>query len=325
MTILVTGAAGFIGYHLCEALLARGDRVVGIDDLNAYYDPKLKEARLARLRDRKGFSFHRIDISDRAAMEGLAKAHPDISHIANLAAQAGVRHSLEHPRDYISANLVGFLEILEMARALPRLAHLVYASSSSVYGANTKLPFSVEDAADRPVALYGATKKANEGMAHAYSHLFGIPATGLRFFTVYGPWGRPDMSAVIFTRAILAGEEIVVNNSGDMKRDFTYVDDIVAGVVAALDRPPPADDGARHRVYNLGNHSTEPLMRFIEVIEQACGAKARIKFAPMQPGDVKETYADIEASTRDLGFVPRIGIDEGIPRMVKWYREFYRV
>ena len=325
MTILVTGAAGFIGYHLCEALLARGDRVIGLDNLNAYYDPQLKRDRLARLTGRNTFSFVEADIADQAAMEKLGGDHPDIDRIVNLAAQAGVRHSLTHPRDYVRANLSGFLEILELARGLKRIEHLVYASSSSVYGANTKLPFSVEDPADRPLALYGATKKANEGMAYSYSHLYGIPATGMRFFTVYGPWGRPDMSALIFARAILTGQEITVNNQGDMKRDFTYVDDIVQGIVAALDHPPAKGNAAPHRVYNLGNHSSEPLMRFIEVIEKACGAKAKIKFAPMQAGDVRETYADIAASTRDLGFAPRVSIDVGIPRLVSWFRQYYKI
>jgi UDP-glucuronate 4-epimerase len=326
MTVLVTGAAGFIGYHLCAALLARGEMVIGVDNLNPYYDPTLKAARLSRLEGRAGFAYHRLDIADRAAVAELAERYPDIDRIVNLAAQAGVRHSLTHPRDYVQANLAGFLEILELARHLPSLVHLVYASSSSVYGANTKLPFSVEDRADHPVALYGATKKANEVMAYSYSHLFRVPATGLRFFTVYGPWGRPDMSAYIFTRAILAGEEITVNNQGDMKRDFTYIDDIVAGVIAALDRPPADDhDRAPHRLYNLGNRKSEPLLRFIEVIEHACGKKARVRLGPMQPGDVKETFADIDASTRDLGFLPRITIDEGIPRHVAWYREYHRM
>ncbi len=327
MSILVTGAAGFIGYHVCEALLARGDRVVAVDNVNAYYDPKLKEARLERLKARPGFSFQRIDIADRGAMTELAAANLDVTRIAHLAAQAGVRHSLTHPRDYIQANLTGFLEILELARKLPVPPTLVYASSSSVYGANTKLPFSVDDPADRPLALYGATKKANEAMAYSYSHLYRIPSTGLRFFTVYGPWGRPDMSAFIFTRAILAGEEITVNNQGDMRRDFTYIDDIVAGVLACLDRPaqPAAEGGAPHRIYNLGNHRSEPLTRFIALIEQACGKTARIRYADMQPGDVKDTYADIEASTRDLGFVPRVTIDEGLPRFVQWYREYHKV
>ena len=323
--ILVTGAAGFIGYHLCEALLARGDRVFGIDNVNAYYDPRLKEARLERLKQRPNFEFRRMDISDRGAMAELAASNQNVTRIAHLAAQAGVRHSLSHPRDYVQANLVGFVEMLEFARHLPALAHFVYASSSSVYGANTKLPFAVEDPADRPLALYGATKKANEAMAYSYSHLFGIPSTGLRFFTVYGPWGRPDMSAFIFTRAILAGEEIAVNNKGEMKRDFTYIDDIVAGVVAALYRPPAAAAGAApHRLYNLGNHKSEPLMRFIETIEKACGKKARIRFADLPPGDVKETYADIAASARDLGFDPRVSIDEGIPRLVAWYRDYHK-
>ncbi len=327
MTILVTGAAGFIGYHLSEALLARGDTVLGVDSLNTYYDVTLKRARLDRLRGRKGFTFDEIDLSDQAAVTALRARHPDLTHIVHLAAQAGVRHSLNHPRDYVKANLDAFLEILELARNLPKTPKLIYASSSSVYGANTKLPFSVEDPADRQVALYGATKKANESMAYSYSHLYGIPAIGMRFFTVYGPWGRPDMSAYIFTRAILAGEEITVNNNGDMRRDFTYVDDIVAGLVASLDRTPvPGSDGAApHRIYNLGNHKSEPLMRFIEVLEQACGKKAKIKFAPMQDGDVKDTYADIAASTRDLGFLPRVSIDEGLPRFVKWYREYHKV
>lgn len=324
MTVLVTGAAGFIGYHLCEHLLGRGERVIGVDSLNAYYDPGLKEARLSRLADRDGFSFERLDIADRDAMAGLAERHPGIDRIVNLAAQAGVRHSLDHPRDYVHSNISGFLEILEMCRRLPGLRHLVYASSSSVYGGNTKQPFAVEDKTDSPLALYGATKKANELMGHCYSHLFRIPATGLRFFTVYGPWGRPDMSAYLFTRAIFAGEEIRVFNNGDMKRDFTFVDDIVAGVTACLDRPPTGD-GVPHRVYNLGNNRSEGLMRFIGAIETACGKKAKIRFEPMQPGDVKETYADIAASTRDFGYQPRTTIDEGIPRFVAWFRDYHRV
>ncbi|HEY1722385.1 MAG TPA: NAD-dependent epimerase/dehydratase family protein [Magnetospirillaceae bacterium] len=326
MSIMVTGAAGFIGYHLSQALLARGDRVVGVDSLNAYYDPKLKHARLDRLARHDNFTFNQVELSDRAAMETLGARHTDVTHIVNLAAQAGVRHSLLHPRDYIQANLSGFLEVLELARHMPKTPNLVYASSSSVYGANTKLPFAVEDAADRPLALYGATKKANEAMAYSYAHLYRIPSIGFRFFTVYGPWGRPDMSAYIFTRAILAGEEITVNNNGDMRRDFTFVDDIVAGLVASLDHPPApgADGSAPHRVYNLGNHKSEPLMRFIEILETACGKKAKIKFAPMQDGDVKDTYADIAASTRDLGFMPRVSIDEGLPRFVDWYKSYHK-
>ena len=325
MAILVTGAAGFIGYHLSERLLARGEAVIGLDVVSDYYDVRLKEARLARLASRPGFSFLRVDIADRPAMAALALAHPEITRIVNLAAQPGVRYSLENPRAYVDTNVVGFLEILELARGLKRLDHLVYASSSSVYGGNTKLPFAIEDPVDAPLSLYAATKKADELMGHCYSHLFRLPATGLRFFTVYGPWGRPDMSAFIFTKAILAGEPIPVFNNGEMKRDFTYIDDIVSGVVACLDRPP-ADDGVAppHRVYNIGNHRSEELLRFIRVIEQACGREAKIQFKPMQAGDVPETFADIEATRRDFDFVPTTAIDEGVPRFVEWYRDYYK-
>jgi len=324
MATLVTGAAGFIGYHLCERLLARGERVIGLDVLNDYYDVGLKQARLARLEGQAGFSFVKLDIADRPAMAALAAAHPEITRIVNLAGQAGVRYSIEQPRAYVDANVVGFLEILELARGLKRLDHLVYASSSSVYGGNTKLPFAIEDSVDAPLSLYAATKKANELMGHSYSHLFHLPATGLRFFTVYGPWGRPDMSAFIFAKAILAGQPIPVFNNGDMKRDFTFVDDIVSGVVACLDRPP-ADDGKTvpHRVYNIGNHRSEPLLRFIQLIEQACGRKAVLDFKPMQAGDVPETFADIDATTRDFDYVPTTSIDEGIPRFIDWYRAYY--
>jgi UDP-glucuronate 4-epimerase len=326
MATLVTGAAGFIGYHLCERLLSRGETVIGLDVMSDYYDVGLKEARLARLAGRPGFTFLKLDIADRPATAALAQAHPEVTRIVNLAAQAGVRYSLEQPRAYADSNVVGFLEILELARGLKRLDHLVYASSSSVYGGNTKLPFAVEDRVDAPLSLYAATKKANELMAHSYSHLFRLPATGLRFFTVYGPWGRPDMSAFIFAKAILAGRPIPVFNNGAMKRDFTYIDDIVSGVVACLDRPP-ADDGATapHRVYNIGNHRSEELLRFIRVIEQACGRKAQIRFEPMQAGDVPETFADIEATRRDFDFVPTTSIDEGIPRFIDWYRDYYKV
>jgi UDP-glucuronate 4-epimerase len=241
----------------------------------------------------------------------------------HLAAQAGVRHSIEHPGDYIRANLVGHFNVVEACRRHGGIGHLVYASSSSVYGGNDKLPFSVEDKVDQPISLYAATKAADELISHSYAHIHGLPQTGLRFFTVYGPWGRPDMSAYIFTRAIFEGRPITVFNRGQMKRDFTYVDDIVAGVIAALDRPPPAGDGTRHRRYNLGNHRSEDLMRFIALIERAVGREARIEFAPMQPGDVRETYADIEASRRDLGFAPRTPIDDGIPRFVDWFRSYH--
>jgi UDP-glucuronate 4-epimerase len=326
MSILVTGAAGFIGFHTANALLARGERVIGVDDLNAYYDVRLKEARLKRLTDQKGFSFHRIDIADRGAVNDVFTANRDLDRVVHLAAQAGVRYSLENPFAYTHANVEGQLVLLEAARRLPHLRHFVYASSSSVYGGNTKLPFSVEDRVDNPVSMYAATKKSDELMSHCYSHLFRMPNTGLRFFTVYGPWGRPDMSAYIFTRAILAGEPVPVFNRGDMKRDFTYIDDIVAGVVACLDRPPEdRPDAPPHRIYNLGNNKPEPLLRFISLIEAALGATANLKMEPMQPGDVKETYADIESSRRDFGFDPVTTIDEGIPRFVAWYREYHRV
>ena len=322
MTVLVTGAAGFIGMHVSLALMARGETVVGIDNLNDYYDVALKEARLARLTGHNAFSFVRGDIGDAAT---LAEAGRDVDRIVHLAAQAGVRYSLENPGAYIQANIVGHMNVIELARAKgDDLKHLVYASSSSVYGGNTKLPFSVEDQVDTPVSLYAATKKADELMSYSYSSTYGLPQTGLRFFTVYGPWGRPDMSLYIFTRKILAGDPIPVFNHGEMQRDFTYIDDIVAGVLAALDNPPPRDGaGVPHQVYNLGNHRSEPLMRFIGLIEDALGEKAEIDFQPMQPGDVPATYADIEASRRDLGFEPRVPIDAGIPRFVEWYREFH--
>ena len=321
MAVLVTGAAGFIGYHVARALLARGEQVVGLDNLNDYYDPALKRARLDALSG--DFSFHRLDIADRDPVLRLIESNPAIDRIVHLAAQAGVRYSLENPHAYTRSNVEGQLVMLEAARACSGLKHFVYASSSSVYGGNTKLPFSVDDRVDNPVSVYAATKKAGELLAHSYSHLYGIPATGLRFFTVYGPWGRPDMSAYIFTRRILAGEEIPVFNHGDMKRDFTYIDDIVAGVLACLDRPPAGTP--KHRLYNLGNHRPEPLMRFIEVLETSLGKKAKISFQPMQPGDVKETYADIDASRRDFGFDPATAIDEGIPRFTAWYRDYHKV
>lgn len=324
MTYLVTGAAGFIGFHTCLRLLARGEQVVGIDEVNNYYDPALKEARLGLLNERPGFTFHRVDIADREAMAGVAVRHPRVTHIIHLAAQAGVRYSLINPYAYTHSNIEGHLVMLEFARRLPACAHLVYASSSSVYGANKKLPYSVEDRVDAPISLYAATKTSNELMAHCYSHLYGIPTTGLRFFTVYGPWGRPDMSAFLFVKAILAGEPIHVFNGGDMRRDFTYVDDIVNGVLAVVDGPPQSP-GTPCRVYNIGNHRSEPLMRFIGVIEQALGMKAEIVFDPMQPGDVKETFADIDAIRKDFGFEPTTTIDEGIPRFVEWYRGYYKV
>ena len=326
MTILITGAAGFIGYHVCEALLARGERVVGVDNLNDYYDPALKQARLDRLTGRNGFSFHKLDIAEREGLFELFDAEAGTDRVIHLAAQAGVRHSLVDPYAYVNTNVMGHLVVLEACRRLPGLTHLVYASSSSVYGGSEELPFSLEDRVDKPVSLYAATKRAGELMAHSYAHLYRLPLTGLRFFTVYGPWGRPDMSAYLFTKAIFEGEPISVFNQGDMRRDFTYIDDIVAGVLAALDRPP-ADDGGNppHRLYNLGNHRSEDLMRFIALLEQACGREAVKEFEGMQPGDVTKTYADIEASRRDLDFEPRTSIDEGLPEFVAWFRAYHKV
>lgn len=325
MTVLVTGVAGFIGSHVALALLERGERVLGIDNLNDYYDPALKRARLERIDGAaapSAFRFLERDIADRACFDDLAEGAVD--RVVHLAAQAGVRYSLENPHAYVETNVVGHLNVLEYCRHHAALKHLVYASSSSVYGGNTKQPFSVEDRVDSPISLYAATKRADELMSHAYAHLYRIPATGLRFFTVYGPWGRPDMAAYIFTRKILAGEPIQVFNHGDMRRDFTYIDDIVAGVLACLDGPP-GDDGASapHRVYNIGNNRPEALMRLIGLIERATNRKADVDFQPMQPGDVPETYADIDAIARDHGYRPTTPIDEGIPRFVDWYRRYH--
>ena len=323
MTILVTGAAGFIGYHVSAFLLGRGETVVGLDAVTEYYDAGLKEARIARLERHDRFSLLRCDLADRDAALAALGAAADIDRVVHLAAQAGVRYSRERPFAYVDANLVGHMTVLEFCRHLPRLRHLVYASSSSVYGGNSKLPFAVGDRADSPISLYAATKRANEHMSQCYSHLYGIPQTGLRFFTVYGPWGRPDMAIYGFTRAILEGRPIAVFNDGDMKRDFTYIDDAVPGIVAALDNPPDPGEGAPHRLYNIGNERPEKLMRLIAVLEDAIGAKAEIDFRPMQPGDVKETWADISASRRDLGFAPATPIEIGIPRFVDWYRSYH--
>jgi UDP-glucuronate 4-epimerase len=319
-TILVTGAAGFIGAAVSRALLARGEMVIGIDNLNDYYDVRLKEARLATLTPNSNFSFRKIDIADRDAV--LALKSESITGIVHLAAQPGVRYSLENPYAYVTANVIGQVTMLELARALPALKHFVYASSSSVYGANTKTPFAVGDAVDHPNSLYAATKRTDELFGHTYAHLYGIPSTGLRFFTVYGPWGRPDMAPILFARAIAAGESIRVFNHGEMWRDFTYIDDIVDGVLRALDRP--ASGSPPHAIYNLGNNKSEKLMDFIAAIEAAMGRKAQMKMEPMQPGDVPSTYADIEASTRDLGFAPTTPISVGIPKFVDWFRDYYR-
>ncbi|MFZ5835476.1 MAG: NAD-dependent epimerase/dehydratase family protein [Pseudomonadota bacterium] len=325
MAILVTGAAGFIGAHVSHALLARGAQVIGVDNLSAYYRVQLKRDRLALLQARPGFRFLELDISDRTAFNAALRGET-ISSVIHLAAQAGVRYSIDHPFTYTEANVTGHLVILEFCRHLQGLQHLVYASSSSVYGGNEKLPFSESDPVDRPISLYAATKKSCELMSHTYSHLYRLPQTGLRFFTVYGPWGRPDMALWIFTEAILAGKPIRVFNHGNMKRDFTFIDDIVSGVIACLDSPP-ADDGnaAPHRIYNIGNHRAEKLTYMIEVLEKALGRKARLNFEPMQPGDVAETYADITAIQRDHGFVPSTSIDAGIPRFVEWYKHYHRI
>ncbi|MDA0653845.1 MAG: SDR family NAD(P)-dependent oxidoreductase [Proteobacteria bacterium] len=326
MTVLVTGVAGFIGFHVAAALLARGESVVGVDNVNEYYDVALKEARLAQLDGAKKFSFVRADICDRDAMDAAMAAAAPMRRIVHLAAQAGVRYSLDHPFAYTESNVTGHLSMLEACRHADGIEHMVYASSSSVYGGNTKLPFSVDDRTDRPLSLYAATKSAAEQMSRSYAHLYRLPLTGLRFFTVYGPWGRPDMALFIFTKAILEGRPIRVFNRGDMGRDFTYIDDIVKGTLAALDHPP-ADDGVEppHRVFNLGNHHTEPLLRLVELIEKATGRKAERVLEPMQPGDVRETYADIEASARDLGFAPSVTLAEGVPQFVEWYRSHYGV
>lgn len=324
MSVLVTGAAGFIGYHVSEALMARGEAVVGVDSLNAYYDVTLKEARLARLRERAGFHFVRADIADHEGLTRALEPFADIDRVVHLAAQAGVRYSLEHPFAYAQANLVGHLSMLEFCRHREGLEHFVYASSSSVYGANAKLPFSVEDRTDDPVSLYAATKKSCELMSRSYSHLYGIPATGLRYFTVYGPWGRPDMAAFLFVRAMLADEEIRVFNHGRMKRNFSFIGDIVAGTLGALDHPPAVEDGCvPHRVYNLGNDEAVELLRFIEVLEDCVGRKARRRLEPLQPGDVPDTVADISAATRDFGYQPRTGIEDGLRAFVDWYRGYY--
>jgi UDP-glucuronate 4-epimerase len=319
--ILVTGAAGFIGAAVSHALLQRGDAVLGVDNLSDYYDVRLKEARLARLRDNAAFSFRKADIADKDAM--LALADSGVSGIVHLAAQPGVRYSLENPFAYVTANVMGQAVMLELARALNGLKHFVYASSSSVYGANTKTPFAVGDAVEHPNSLYAATKRADELFGHTYAHLYGIPCTGLRFFTVYGPWGRPDMAPMLFAKAITAGEPIKVFNHGEMWRDFTYIDDIVAGVLKALDRP--ASGAPPHTLYNLGNNKSEKLTDFIAEIEKALGRKAEKIMAPMQPGDVPATYADITASQRDLGFQPTTPINAGIPKFIAWFRDYYRL
>lgn len=332
--VIVTGAAGFIGFHTCNALLDRGDTVVGLDNMNDYYEVSLKESRLERLVDRKGFLFERGDVADLPYLEAQFTNHRP-RRVVHLAAQAGVRYSLQNPHAYVSSNLVGFMNILECCRH-HQIEHLVYASSSSVYGANTLMPFSVHHNVDHPVSLYAATKKANELMAHTYSHLYGLPTTGLRFFTVYGPWGRPDMALFLFTRAILDGRPIDVYNEGRMRRDFTFIDDIVQGIVRTLDRipqgdstwtgdhPDPGTSKAPYRVYNIGNNQPVELMEFVSAIESALGMVAEKRLMPLQPGDVPATWADVDDLMRDTGFRPSTPIREGIRRFVDWYREYYR-
>ena len=330
MAVLVTGVAGFIGAATARALLERGDEVVGIDNLNDYYDPRLKQARLTKLQQQFGnrFRFERVDFADATALKSFTDT-TDIDGIVHLGAQAGVRYSLENPQAYVHSNLVGHLNMLELARARqPR--HMVYASSSSVYGGNKSLPFRVEDRVDHPLSLYAATKKADELLSESYANIYRLPLTGLRFFTVYGPWGRPDMAMWIFVKALYAGEPLPLFNGGEMRRDFTYIDDIVRGVVACLDGPP-ADDGnvkaggstSPHALYNIGNSKGEDLMRVVELLEQETGKKALLDPQPMQVGDVRETFADISAIERDHGFKPATSIDEGVPRFVRWYREYH--
>jgi len=322
MTILVTGAAGFIGFHVTNALLDRGEAVLGIDNLNQYYDPRLKTGRLELLERRKGFRFVHADIGRFQELEAAAYNYiPRIDRIVHLAAQAGVRHSIDHPGDYLQSNYAGHLNVLELARRVSKLKHLVYASSSSVYGGSTAIPFALDNPVDQPTSLYAASKRANELASISYANLYRIPQTGLRFFTVYGPWGRPDMAYYRFAADILAGKPIPVYGDGSQSRDFTYVDDIVAGVIAALDRPP-ASNASPHRLFNLGNDRPNTLNRLIELVEQACGKKAVRDTKPVQPADVPATWADISESRRDLDFAPRTPLEEGIPRFVEWYRGF---
>ncbi len=335
MTILVTGAAGFIGFHISQYLLGRGDTVIGIDNLNDYYDVSLKEARLSQLNNNDKFSFHKIDITNKDVIDNIFKSKSP-THVIHLAAQAGVRYSLQNPYAYIDSNITGFMNILEACRN-NSVKHLVFASSSSVYGANTQMPFSVSDNVDHPLSIYAATKKSNELMAHTYSHLYNIPVSGLRFFTVYGPWGRPDMALFIFTRKIINGEKIDIFNNGKHKRDFTYIDDIVEGVVRVSDKvvtankdwnsdkPDPATSKAPYRLYNIGNNSPVDLMYFIELIEKNLGKKADKNYLPLQPGDVPETYADVDALIDYVDYSPSTSIETGVKSFVKWFKDYYEV
>ncbi len=333
MKLLLTGAAGFIGFHTARALLERGDEVVGVDNLNSYYDPKLKEARLALLERERNFRFVKLDIADRAPVQELFERE-NFQRVVHLAAQAGVRHSILNPHVYVQTNVTGFLHVLEGCRQ-QRVEHLLYASTSSVYGANTRMPFSEGQNVDHPLTLYAATKKANELMAHSYSSLYGLPTTGLRFFTVYGPWGRPDMALFLFTQNILAGRPIEVFNEGHHQRDFTYVDDIVSGIIAALDHvatpdptwnsdaPDPGSSYAPYKIYNIGNQQPVSLLRYIEILEECLGRKAQKHLVPMQPGDVADTWADVDALARDVGYRPSTPLEVGVKRFVEWYRAYY--
>jgi UDP-glucuronate 4-epimerase len=333
--ILVTGSAGFIGYHLSQRLLSRGDKVIGLDNINDYYDVSLKEARLELLKQQNNFSFYKLDLADQQRIEKLFQDH-QFEIVVNLAAQAGVRYSLKNPHAYINSNIVGFTNILEGCR-YSQVKHLVFASSSSVYGANTKIPFSVHDNVDHPISLYAASKKSNELMAHTYSHLYNLPTTGLRFFTVYGPWGRPDMALFLFTKAILSGQPINVFNYGKMRRDFTYIDDIIEGVTRVIDNlpqpnpdwsgenPDPGTSKAPYKIYNIGNNNPVELLHFIEVIESCLGMKAKRNMLPMQPGDVPINYADVDDLMKDVGFKPNTPIEVGVQRFMDWYKNYYKV
>jgi len=335
-TVLVTGAAGFIGFHLAGRLLKDGCQVIGVDNMNDYYDVSLKKDRLSILNGHKGFSFFQTDLSDQKGLEKIF-AQNQVEVVVNLAAQAGVRYSLTNPQAYVDSNLVGFVNILECCRHNKSVKHLVFASSSSVYGANTKMPFSIHHNVDHPVSLYAASKKANELMAHTYSHLFGLSCTGLRFFTVYGPWGRPDMALFLFTKAIINNEPIKVFNHGNMRRDFTYIDDIVEGVVRVMAKPPQPDTNwdsnspdpgtsyVNYKVYNIGNNQPVELMKYVEVIEEALGKKAEKIFLDLQPGDVPATYADVDDLIKDVGFKPSTSIEDGIQRFIEWYKEYYHI
>ncbi len=324
--ILVTGAAGFIGFHTSLKLLENGKTVVGIDNLNDYYDVTLKQDRIKVLEKFEGFTFIKAEISDKAQMEKIWESQGPFTKVVHLAAQAGVRYSIENPYAYITSNCMGHLTVLEMCRHTKDFEHLVYASSSSVYGGNEKLPYSVNDNVDQPISLYAATKRSDELMSHSYAHLYNMPQTGMRFFTVYGPWGRPDMALFIFTKAIVEGRKLPVFNNGNMKRDFTYIDDIISGVLAALDNPPPKGEGkAPSRVLNIGNTRSEKLMDFIHIIEEQLGKKAEIEFLPMQAGDIAETFADVEETTRLTGFKPKTTINEGVPKFVQWFKDYYKV